>query len=106
MNTAGNKSNEKTIWTLDELKDRHIGPVGTKRRDNYERELADILIGYKIRDARINLDITQAELAERVHKKRSFISRVENNGGNFTVRTLREIVEVGLGGKLKIDIQF
>lgn len=95
---------QTTTWA--ELKDEHLGKIGTPERDAYERDLADILIGYKIRDARINLDITQAELAERVHKKRSFISRVENNGGNFTVRTLREIVEVGLGGKLKIDIQF
>lgn len=95
---------QTTTW--DELKDEHLGKIGTPERDAYERDLADILIGYKIRDARINLDITQAELAERVHKKRSFISRVENNGGNFTVKTLRKIVEVGLGGKLKIDIQF
>lgn len=95
---------QTTTWA--ELKDEHLGKIGTPERDAYERDLADILIGYKIRDARINLDITQAELAERVHKKRSFISRVENNGGNFTVKTLREIVEVGLGGKLKIDIQF
>lgn len=95
---------QTTTWA--ELKDEHLGKIGTPERDAYERDLADILIGYKIRDARINLDITQEELAERVHKKRSFISRVENNGGNFTVRTLREIVEVGLGGKLKIDIQF
>ena len=50
------------------------------------------------------MSITQEELAERIHKKRSFISRVENDGSNLTIKTLREIVEKGLGGKLNIEL--
>jgi len=48
--------------------------------------------------------MTQEELARRVGKKRSFISKVENDGGNITLKTLYEIVEQGLGCRLSIDL--
>jgi hypothetical protein len=40
-----------------------------------------------------------------VDKKRTYISRIENDGSNMTLKTLFEIVEKGLGGKVKISIQ-
>lgn len=54
---------------------------------------------------REKLSMTQAELADRIEKTRSFISKVENDGGNITLKTLYDIVERGLGGKLKIEVQ-
>lgn len=95
----------KNIKTLSELEDKYIGKEGTPERNKYERELADLMIGMQMREARINLDITQEELAERVGKKRSFISRIENDASNLTLKTLRDIVERGLGGKLTITVQ-
>ncbi|WP_288902670.1 helix-turn-helix domain-containing protein [Xylanibacter caecicola] len=50
-------------------------------------------------------EITQAELASRINKKRTFISMVENDGKNITLKTLFDIVERGLGGRLKIEVQ-
>jgi transcriptional regulator with XRE-family HTH domain len=44
-------------------------------------------------------------LAELVNKKRTYISRLENNGSNLTLKTLYDIVEKGLGGKVKISIE-
>jgi hypothetical protein len=41
-----------------------------------------------------------------VEKKRTFISRLENDGSNMTLKTLYDIVEKGLGGKIQISIQF
>ncbi|MDL2291931.1 helix-turn-helix domain-containing protein, partial [Bacteroides sp. OttesenSCG-928-F21] len=78
---------------------------GTPERDAYEKELSDLMIGFQIKNARLNLDITQEQLAERINKKRAFISRIENDGSNLTIKTLRDIVERGLGGKLKIEVQ-
>ena len=63
------------------------------------------MIGYQIRERRIQMDLTQADLAGRIGKKREFISRIENDGSNLTIKTLRDIVETGLGGKLKIEVQ-
>lgn len=92
--------------TLSELEDKYVGKEGTPERDAYEKELSDLMIGFQVRNARIKLDLTQEELAERINKKRAFISRIENDGSNITIKTLREIVERGLGGKLNIEVLF
>lgn len=92
--------------TLSELEDKYVGKKGTPERDAYEKELSDLMIGFQVRNARIKLDLTQEELAERINKKRAFISRIENDGSNLTIKTLRDIVERGLGGKLNIEVQF
>lgn len=91
--------------SLDQIKDQYYGEVGTQERDTLERELDALRIGFKIRNAREQKEMTQAELALRIEKKRTFISRIENNGGNITLKTLFDIVERGLGGKLNIEVQ-
>ncbi|MBM6865850.1 helix-turn-helix domain-containing protein [Bacteroides caecigallinarum] len=91
--------------SLDQIKERYYGEKGTPERDNLERELEALRIGIKIREAREKMKLTQSELADRIDKKRSFISKVENDGGNITLKTLYDIVEKGLGGKLKIEVQ-
>lgn len=91
--------------SLDQIKERYYGEIGTPERDNLERELETLRIGMKIRSAREKKNLTQSELAERIDKKRSFISKVENDGGNITLKTLYDIVEKGLDGKLKIEVQ-
>ena len=53
----------------------------------------------------VRKNLTQTELAEIVNKKREYISRIENNGSNLTLKTLFDIVEKGLGGKVKISIE-
>ena len=93
------------IKSLSELEDEFIGKKGTPHRDEYEKELSDLMIGCQLKNARIKLDLTQEQLAERVNKKRAFISRIENDGSNLTIKTLRDIVELGLGGKLNIEVQ-
>lgn len=90
--------------TLSQLEDKYIGKKGTDARNRYESEIADLMIGQQIRDGRIKLDLTQEDLAEKIGKKREFISRIENDGSNLTIKTLREIVEVGLGGTLRIEV--
>ena len=62
--------------TLSELEDKYVGKQGTPERDAYEKELSDLMIGFQVRNARIKLDLTQEELAERINKKRAFISRI------------------------------
>ncbi len=91
--------------TLSELEDKYIGKQGTPPRIAYEKEVSDLMIGFQVRNARLQLDLTQEELAERINKKRTFISRIENDGSNLTIKTLRDIVERGLGGKLNIEVQ-
>jgi Uncharacterized protein conserved in bacteria len=88
-----------------EIKDSVYGKIGSERRDELERDAEGFKIGLLLRDAREVKNLTQTELAEKVDKKREYISRVENNGSNLTLKTLFDIVEKGLGGKVKISIE-
>lgn len=61
-------------------------------------------VGKMLKEAREKKNLTQEELATLVKKKRAYISRIENNGTSINLKTLQEIVEVGLGGKIKIEV--
>lgn len=91
--------------TLDQIKTKYYGEVGTPERNRIENELEALRVGIQIREAREKKSMTQSQLAERIDKKRTFISKVENDGGNITLKTLFEIVERGLGGKLSVQVQ-
>lgn len=88
------------------IKDEVYGQVGTERRDVLERDFESFKIGLLLRKAREEKNLTQEQLGQIVDKKRTYISRVENDGSNITLKTLFEIVEKGLGGKVKISIDF
>lgn len=92
--------------SLDQLKTQYYGEVGTPERDRIERELEALRIGFKIRSAREQQNLTQEEVAQRINKKRTFISKVETDGENITLKTLFDVVERGLGGRLKISVEF
>ena len=100
MKTKNNK--DISIWT--EIKDRVYGEKGTGRRDNLERDAESFKIGLLLKKARESQHMTQEELGKLIDKKRTYISRVENDGSNITLSTLYDIVEKGLGGKVKISI--
>jgi DNA-binding XRE family transcriptional regulator len=94
---------ETKNWS--EIKNDIYGKKGTDRRDELEREFQGFKIGLLLKKAREEKQLTQTELGELVDKKREFISRIENNGSNLTLKTLYDIVEKGLGGKVKIQIE-
>ena len=68
------------LYTLNELMDRDIGPVGTPKRDEFERKLADELhayhIGEAIKKARMAQSLTQEELGQRMGVQRSKVCRI------------------------------
>lgn len=88
-----------------EIKDNVYGEKGTERRDELEREFESFNVGILLRQAREEKNLTQTQLGKIIDKKRTYISRVENNGSNLTLKTLFDIVEKGLGGKVKIQIE-
>jgi DNA-binding XRE family transcriptional regulator len=102
MKTSNDK---KELFSWAEIKDRVYGEKGTERRDNLERDAESFRIGLLLKKARESRNMTQEELGQIIDKKRTYISRVENNGSNITLSTLFEIVEKGLGGKVNISIE-
>lgn len=99
------ENKNKDISTWSEIKDRVYGKEGTERRDNLDREVESFRIGLLLKKARESRNMTQEELGQLVDKKRTYISRVENNGSNITLSTLFDIVEKGFGGKVNISIE-
>lgn len=77
-------------WTT--LKDDVYGSKGTERRDELEREFQGFKIGLLLKKAREEKQLTKTELGDLVSKKREYISRIENNGSNLTLKTLYDIV--------------
>ena len=98
------ENNSKDITTWSQIKDQVYGEKGTERRDNLERDAESFKIGLLLKKARESLHMTQEELGQIIDKKRTYISRVENDGSNITLSTLFDIVEKGLGGKVRISI--
>lgn len=98
-----NEHSDIKSWT--QIKDDVYGKTGSPRRDELDREVEAFKIGLMIRQARESKNMTQEELGNIISKKRSYISRVENDGSNMNLKTLFEIVEKGLGGKVNIAIE-
>jgi DNA-binding XRE family transcriptional regulator len=98
-----NEQSNLKSWT--KIKDDVYGKKGTLRRDELDREIEAFKIGLLIRQARESKHMTQEELGKVISKKRSYISRVENDGSNMNLKTLFDIVEKGLGGKVSIAIE-
>jgi DNA-binding XRE family transcriptional regulator len=94
---------ETKSWS--KIKDNVYGEKGTKRRDELENDFETFKIGLLLRKAREDKHLTQSELAAMVDCKREYISRIENDGSNLTLKTLSNIVRKGFGGKVKIAIE-
>ena len=52
--------------TLNQIKNQYYGEAGTPERDRIERDLDALRIGLKIRTAREQKEMTQAQLADRI----------------------------------------
>ena len=88
-----------------QIKDEVYGKKGTPRRDELDREFETFKVGLLLKKARLEKNLTQEQLANVIEKKRAYISRVESDGSNITLKTLYDIVEKGLGGKVNISIE-
>ncbi|WP_395043651.1 helix-turn-helix domain-containing protein [Flavobacterium sp.] len=65
----------------------------------------EIDVGKLIKEAREKQNLTQEQLAQKVGKKRSYISRIEGEeGANIKLKTLIDIVEKGFQGKITIEL--
>jgi DNA-binding XRE family transcriptional regulator len=99
------RNDMSTTRSWKKIKDEVYGKKGTYRRDELNRDFESFKIGLLLKKAREEQHLTQEQLAELVDKKRTYISRIENDGSNITLKTLYDIVEKGLGGKVNISIQ-
>jgi DNA-binding XRE family transcriptional regulator len=89
------------MLTLDELKDKHIGKIGTSDRDKYEFDLKVELLGDAIKKTRKERKLTQEQLGNLIGVQKSQISKLESNTRNVTIETILKVFRA-----LKTDIKF
>lgn len=82
------------LYSLEEVKDEVLGKIGTPVRDEHERSVEAALhayrIGEAIKKARIEQNLTQEELGERIGVKRAQISRLEK-GYSISIPTMSRV---------------
>ena len=102
METVENKD----ITTLDQILDQKYGRHGTVAREVWEQGFETFHLGVLLEEARLKLGMTQEELAEKCGTNKSYISRIENNSSDIRLSTLMKIIQKGLGGHLKLTLEF
>lgn len=78
-------------YSLEELTDKYIGKIGTKKRDEFENELCLDLLGNAIKQARKERHLTQEELGEIVGVKKAQISKIENRATDARFSTILKV---------------
>lgn len=99
------KTKNNNLTTLEEFKEKNYGKKGTRKRDELESGYESFKMGALIHDTRIELGMTQEQLAEKVGTTKSYISKIENNLKEARISTLQKIVELGFGGHLELSIK-
>jgi HTH-type transcriptional regulator / antitoxin HipB len=89
------------LYTLDQMKDKHIGQIGTEAREKYEYELRMEIIGEMIKRARLERHLTQEELGKMIGVQKAQISKLENNANSATIDTIVRVFKA-----LKAEINF
>jgi HTH-type transcriptional regulator/antitoxin HipB len=98
------KRKKMKTMTLDELKDRDIGKVGTSDRDRYEFDLKIEILGDTIKSIRKEHHLTQEQLGVLIGVKKSQISKLERNTKNVTIETILKVFSA-LKASVKFSVQ-
>ena len=84
------------MYSMEEVLDKALGPIGTKDRDEHERRVAEAVhayrIGEAIKKARLQQNLTQEQLGERIGVQRAQISRIEK-GYSISIPTMSRVLQ-------------
>ena len=91
--------------SLDEMIDKHIGKIGTEKRDLFEDELRLDILGQTIKKIREEKHLTQEQLGELVGVKKAQISKIENNLTDARFETILKVFRA-LNAKINFNVEF
>lgn len=91
-------------YSLEEMTDKHIGKIGTPRRDTFENELRLDLLGQTIKNIRQEQNLTQEELGELVGVKKAQISKIENSLTDARFDTILKVFKA-LNAKINFNVE-
>ncbi|NVO29695.1 helix-turn-helix transcriptional regulator [Hymenobacter lapidiphilus] len=92
------------FYSLDEVVNEHIGPLGTPRREAFEEELRLDLLGKAIKEARLQRHLTQQQLGELVGVQKAQISKLENNLTDARFDTVMKVFKA-LNAKVNFSVE-
>jgi DNA-binding XRE family transcriptional regulator len=98
------KSKKMKMMSLNELKDRDLGKIGTLERDQYEFDLKIEILGDTIKAIRKERQLTQEQLGKLVGVQKSQISKLERNTKNVTIETILKVFNA-LKASVKFSVQ-
>lgn len=91
---------------FEETLDRDLGPVGTSKRDNFERNVDKAVHAYKlgeaIRQARLSQNLTQEQLGEKIGVQKAQISRLER-GKSISLSSITRVFKA-MGIPLSLEM--
>lgn len=91
------------FYTNDEMLDKYIGEKGSPERESFDADVEAALIGASIKSARKAINLTQAQLGERVGVQAAQISKIES-GRNLTISTIVKVLKaLGLSAEFSIN---
>jgi DNA-binding XRE family transcriptional regulator len=90
--------------SLDKMIDKHVGKLGSAKRDAFEQELKLELLGQTIKEARIHHKLTQEELGKLVGVQKAQISKLENNFTNARFDTVLRVFSA-LNAKVNFKVE-
>ena len=90
--------------SLDVLIEKHIGKVGTEKRDEFEYELQLDIIGATIKNIRKERNLTQQQLGELVCVKKAQISKIENSLTDARFETILKVFKA-LNAKVNFNVE-
>lgn len=93
----------KTV-SLDTMIDKHIGELGTAKREAFENELRIDLLGQAIKQARKERHLTQEQLGKLVGVQKAQISKIENSVKNARLETILKVFDA-LGAKVNFNVE-
>ena len=94
----------ENVKTFDQLLDEKYGKKGNIEIDQYDANSLAFRLGVMLKEARVEANLTQEELAEKTGTKKSYISRIERGSSDIQISTYYKLIEIGLGKQLNISI--
>ena len=103
------------LYSLEEVKDELLGKIGPPEKNEHERKVEEALHAYRIGEAikavRLQQNLTQKELGEKIGVQKAQISRMER-GYSISIPTMSRVfkalgiatatLDLGVAGKIAL----
>ncbi|MGD1846763.1 MAG: helix-turn-helix domain-containing protein [Salibacteraceae bacterium] len=73
-----------------EIIEKEYGKEGSAKRDQFQEELGNLLLGEFLKNLRKSMNLSQAEVAELMNTDNTYVSKIENNKKLNRIDTIKK----------------